>query len=167
MVEGNAATHLTSSDSSLLMPIDASGSGTKQATLAGADWRWTPEVSPQGPVTIIVSKRDQAIVVMRNGVEIGRSAATIDDQDSGTHVITLTMKNGAPHWLYVGLPGHAEEDGRELDEATLNRVRMPRDFYTAVKAILEPGATILVTQASVGESTGTRLTILDAIAPIG
>jgi hypothetical protein len=35
-----------------------------------------------------------------------------------------------------------------------------------VKAALTPGATILVTQSSVGESAGQRLTILDAVAPI-
>jgi hypothetical protein len=52
-----------------------------------------------------------------------------------------------------------------LDEATINRVRVPRAFYTAVKAALRPGTTILVTASSVGASEGQRITIMDAIAP--
>jgi hypothetical protein len=165
VVAGDAAAHLRTSDASLLTPIDATGSATQIAALTDGAWRWTPERSPNGPLTIIVSKRDQAIVVLRNGVEIGRSAATIDDEDPATHVIALTVKDGAPRWLYVALPGHTEDEGRALDEATINRVRMPAAFYAAVKAVLEPGATILVTQASVGESPAERLTIMDAITP--
>lgn len=65
----------------------------------------------------------------------------------------------------MALPGHAEEEGRALDEATINRVRVPQGFYDAVKAALRRGATILVTQSSVGESAGQRLTIMDAVAP--
>jgi hypothetical protein len=166
VVAGDAADHMRTSDSSLLAPIDAKGGETTPAALASDAWRWTPEASPQGPLTIIVSKHDQAIVVLRNGVEIGRSVARIDDDDPGTHVINLTVgKDGAPRWLYVALPGHTEEEGRELDEATINRVRVPAPFYAAVKAALTPGATILVTQSSVGESAGQRLTILDAVTP--
>lgn len=166
VVAGDAADHMRTSDSSLLAPIDATGAQATPAALDSDAWRWTPEKAAQGPLTIIVSKHDQAIVVLRNGVEIGRSVAVIEDNDPGTHVINLTVgKDGAPRWLYVALPGHAEEEGRELDEATINRVRVPQGFYAAVKMALTPGATILVTQASVGESAGRRLTILDAVAP--
>lgn len=166
VVAGDAADHMRTSDSSLLAPLDASGAAVAPAALDSDAWRWEPQKSLQGPLTIIVSKHDQAIVVLRNGVEIGRSVAAIDDDDPGTHVINLTVgKDGAPRWLYVALPGHVEEEGRELDEAAINRVRVPRGFYTAVKAALAPGATILVTQSSVGESAGRRLTILDAVTP--
>jgi hypothetical protein len=166
VVAGDAADHMRTSDASLLAPIDAAGAPVAQTPLQSDAWRWTPEASVTGPLTIIVSKHDQAIVVLRNGVEIGRSVAQIDDDDPGTHVISLTAgKNGAPRWLYVALPGHAEEEGRALDEATINRVRVPEGFYTAVKAALKPGATILVTQSSVGETAGQRLTILDAVTP--
>ena len=36
-----------------------------------------PQRAPAGPLTIIVSKHDQRVVVLRNGTEIGRSAAII------------------------------------------------------------------------------------------
>lgn len=167
VVAGDAADHMRTSDASLLAPIDAAGAPVVQTPLQSQAWRWTPEASPDGPLTIIISKHDQAIVVLRNGVEIGRSVAQIVDDDPGTHVISLTVgKNGAPRWLFVALPGHVEEEGRELDEATINRVRVPQGFYAAVKAALRPGATILVTQSSVGETAGRRLTLLDAVTPI-
>jgi hypothetical protein len=129
VVAGDAADHMRTSDSSLLAPIDAKGGEVAPAALASDGWRWTPEKATQGPLTIIVSKHDQAIVVLRNGVEIGRSVARIDDDDPGTHVISLAAgKDGAPRWLYVALPGHVEEEGQELDEATINRVRVPGGF---------------------------------------
>jgi hypothetical protein len=47
-----------------------------------------------------------------------------------------------------------------------NRVHMPRAFFEAVKAALVPGATILVTQSSVGAlTTGEHITILDSVVP--
>jgi hypothetical protein len=135
--------------------------------LGSAEFRWEPDKSPTGPLTIIVSKHDQRIVVLRNGVEIGRSVAQINDDDPGSHVISLTGgADGKTHWIYVGLPGHDDDKGRELDEATLNRVHMPRSFFEDVHGALLPGATILVTQSSVGAlTTGQHMTILDSVVP--
>jgi hypothetical protein len=81
-------------------------------------------------------------------------------------VITMTQgPDGKPRFIYVGLPGHDEDKGKELDEATLNRVRLPKIFLDDVKAALQPGTTILITEASVGEDTGKRMTIMDAVPP--
>jgi hypothetical protein len=93
--------------------------------------------------------------------------AEINDDDPGSHVINLTRgADGKTHWIYVGLPGHDADKGRELDEATLNRVHMPRGFFEAVSSALQPGATILVTQSSVGAlTTGEHITILDSVVP--
>lgn len=167
VVEGDAINHVRTTEASLLAPTFGTSEPAAQLQLDAAEYRWTPERAPAGPLTIIISKHDQAIVVLRNGKEIGRSVAQIDDDDPGSHVITLmTGKDGKPRWVYVGLPGHADDEGRELDEATINRVRMPRAFYTALKAALKPGASILVTQSSVGGgSMGQKVTILDAVVP--
>ena len=166
VVQGNAANHIHTSDASLLLPIDPKGQAVSQGDLDAQEYRWTPERAPTGPLTIIISKRDQRVVVLRNGFEIGRSAAIINDDDPGSHVITLAAgKDGKPRWIYVGLPGHSEDQGRELDEATINRARFPRRFYELVKAELKPGTTILVTQSSVGADTGKHVTIMDAVVP--
>lgn len=167
VVEGDAANHITTTDASLLAPMNVMGQKVTQQHLDSKEFRWEPEKSPAGPLTIIVSKHDQRIVVLRNGVEIGRSVAEINDDDPGSHVISLTRgADGKTHWIYVGLPGHDDDKGRELDEATLNRVHMPRGFFEAVRAALLPGTTILVTQSSVGAlTTGEHITILDSVVP--
>jgi L,D-transpeptidase catalytic domain len=167
VVEGDAANHITTTDASLLAPMNVMGQKVTQQHLGSEEYRWEPEKSPTGPMTIIVSKLEQRIVVLRNGVEIGRSVAEINEQDSGSHVITLTRgPDGKNHWIYVGLPGHDDDKGRELDEATLNRVHMPRGFLEAVRTELAPGTTILVTESSVGAlTTGEHITILDSVVP--
>ena len=85
--------------------------------------------------------------------------------DPGSHVINLVTRAGKPEWVYVGMPGHAEDEGKAVDEAVLNRVRMPGAFYKLVRAQLRPGATILVTNSSVGAEPLDKLTIVDAVMP--
>jgi hypothetical protein len=167
IVQGDAANHISSTDATLLAPLDAKGQQVTLQHLGSMEFRWEPEKSPAGPLTIIISKQDQRIVILRNGVEIGRSVAEIKSEDPGSHVISMTVDaSGKRHWLYVGLPGHDDDKGREVDEATLNRVHIPRGFYDAVHPALQPGTTILVTQSSVGAlTTGEHITILDSVAP--
>lgn len=166
VISGSAVDHIRTSDASLIVPIDAKGQPLPSPSLQG-DFTWNPDLAPTGPLTIIVSKADQRVVVLRNGVEIGRSAAQVNDDDPGSHVITMVKaQDGRTRWLYVGLPGHEEEAGRELDEATINRLRLPRKFYEQVRAQLTPGATILITRSSVGDDGRRgRLTIMDAVIP--
>lgn len=55
------------------------------------DERWHPELSPSGPVGIVLSQGSQCIVVYRNGTEIGRArmsvtgAAPLIDHALGAH----------------------------------------------------------------------------------
>lgn len=153
VVQGNAATHVRTSGNDLIAPFDAGGHAVAVQPLESEEYRWQPERAPDGPLTIIVSKSDQRVVVIRNGIEIGRSVARIDDPDSGSHVITMAVRDGVPHWIYVGLAGHEDDAGREVDEAVLNRVQLPRRFYE------------LVTESRVGANPLARLTIMDAVAP--
>src|SRR5262249_28354985 len=37
------------------------------------DERWQPELSPSGPVSIVLSQRSHRVIVYRNGIEIGRA----------------------------------------------------------------------------------------------
>jgi hypothetical protein len=73
VVSGDAINHQRTSDASLLEPPLANVAGDAPLPLDSAPYSWRPELSPSGPLTIVVSKRDQAIVVLRGGVEIGRS----------------------------------------------------------------------------------------------
>ena len=68
-------------------------------------YRWHPESSPSGPVSIVVSGRDRRVVVLRNGIEIGASGIAIDGPVLATEAFTLVGvdSNGA-HWLRLPLP---------------------------------------------------------------
>jgi len=168
VVMGDAAEKVETTEGSLLAPIDAKGAPVQIRPLETEEFRWEPEKSPTGPVTIIVAKRDQRIVILRNGVEIGRSAAEINDPDPNSQVISLTsFKDGKPQWTYLGLPGHEEDANRQLDDETINRVRLPRGFYAQIKTVIALGTTILVTASSVGAIPDHKITIMDATAPRG
>lgn len=168
VISGDAATHVKTTQESLLAPIDDKGAPAPIRNLDNEQFRWTPDLAPTGPVSVIISKHDQAIVVLRDGVEIGRSVAEVDDDDPGTHVISVMAgADGKLRFVYVGLPGHEEDSGRELDEATINRVRVPLGFNDDLRRLLRPGVTILITESSVGEDDSRRqkLAVIDAVAP--
>lgn len=166
VVQGDAEKHVKATPNSLLAPFNDKGQKVEHAALrAGEPFRWQPELATEGPLSIIVSKLDQRVVVLRRGTEIGRSAAVINDPDPDSHVITLVERGGRPHWVYVGLPGHEQDEGVEADEAVANRVHLPKAFYKAIRSELKPGTTILVTNSRVTEGPLAKLTIVDAIAP--
>lgn len=166
VIDGNAVDHVRPSGASLLAPFDGKGRPVESNELGSQQFVWTPDRSKIGPMTIIVSKSDRRVVVLRGGIEIGRSVADVNDDDPGSHVVTLTRApDGSPRWVYVGLPGHEEEAGRLLDEAVINRLRLPRGFYEAVQTALRPGTTILITQSPVGTSAGEPVTVMDAVVP--
>src|SRR6202040_1220744 len=68
----------------LTRPLTANASGhTKGRTVQPftsefkpGDYVWHPEISPAGPVVIIVSLPEQKMYVYRNGVRIGRSTVS-------------------------------------------------------------------------------------------
>lgn len=132
----------------------------------GEDFRWTPEASSAGPISIILSRSSQRMLVLRNGVEIGRARAVIDSAgDFATHVLTLSVdEQGARRWVFVDVPGHADEKGLPLDASVASRVSIPAAFRRQVEAVLEPGASILVTSAPLDSGgAGNRLTVIDAV----
>ena len=153
VVSGNAGQQVAAEGGEVLAPGATDG--------VHADDFWAPERSLSGPVTIVMSRTDQALVVLRNGVEIGRSRAALPS-DGEAHVLTLgNDAAGAPQWLYVGVAGHAGEAGRSVDAAVRDRVQVPADFYQKVTAMLAPGSTLLVTAAPLSQgAVGTPLTVL-------
>ena len=60
---------------SLLSPVDPkTGAEALADRLAeDEDFRWQPEKSPDGPLSILMSSADRRLVVFRNGVEVGRA----------------------------------------------------------------------------------------------
>lgn len=126
-------------------------------------FRWQPEKSPEGPLSLVLSRADQRVLVFRNGVEIGRSKVTLtDDQPFGTHVYVAHGEPGRlPTWVALSVPGQESVAGEALDPADVARVRFPRDFLAAVQTAMVPGATLVVTEEPIlPHTTGQSMTIL-------
>ena len=155
IIAGNAAHPVNTGSGDVLAPSDVDVSATGF---------WNPERSESGPVTLVMSRSDQALIVLRNGIEIGRSQVSLDQASDATHVLTLTAgDDGEPVWVFAGVSGHEDEAGRVVDEATRNLVRIPRAFHEQVASILRPGTTLLVTQAPLRSGhTGASLTVLSS-----
>lgn len=127
-------------------------------------YRWQPQISPSGPVSILISSSDQRAVVLRNGAEIGRARVSLPAEDKSTRVYALTSQpDGSRAWIRVGVPGEEELAGQRLPADELASLRVPQAFLDDVRPLLVPGVHVLVTAAPVlPQTTGQRLTILAA-----
>ena len=164
-----------------LAPVDAStGAAEIQARLqAGEKWRWQPERAPEGPVSIMISAADQRAIVLRNGVEIGRSRVALRDpgEPLGTHAFIVKAGEGtgesvilkgaaARNWLAVSMPGYDATTDNSLPSVVGGRIHLPQDFAAQVYPLLTPGTTLLLTDAPVlEENSGKQMTVMGAGLP--
>jgi hypothetical protein len=157
-----------------LTPVDTTTGAPESDHSLGLfeGFRWEPEAAPMGPLTLVASAADQRIIVMRNGVEIGRARIKVNNagQPLGTHAYTVLAGGGSghPRWSAVGLPGHAAESGGAHDENALERLHLPQAMRSQLYPLLGPGTTLLVTDASIlKETTGPSLAVLGSGQPKG
>jgi hypothetical protein len=118
---------------------------------AGEQFRWQPELSPTGPVTILVSFADQRILVLRNGKVIGSARVGIPPElFNGTEALQLEGFDAAGHpkWFYIGIPGREAGHGKPLDRSKIERVRVSPEFMAKLRSILTPGVTMVVSDDS-------------------
>jgi hypothetical protein len=126
---------------------------------------WNPSAAPSGPVSIIISTRDQQVVVLRNGVEIGRAHAVVAQQTDQPQVMTLTGGD-KPEWIQVGVANLTGEPAEIISTERVEQMHLPAAFVTDMRSVIQPGTTVLVTQASVDTaSTGVQTTVMDAEEP--
>lgn len=162
-------------------PIDPkSGELDEDSRLAvGEQFRWTPEASPVGPISALMSRADQRVIVFRNGIEIGRARIVITESDKplGTHAFIVKEGQGegsnaavpgapVPRWTAINMPGHFDAEGRDLPHAVTTRIKLPPEFAKALFPLLVPGTTLLVTDAPVlEENTGGKVQVIDSNPP--
>ncbi len=150
----------------LLAPVDPkSGSESTAERLAESDnFRWQPEKSPEGPLSILLSSADRRLIVFRNGIEVGRSrfATRAVDLKLGSHVyIVRDMVNGQPQWIAVGVPGHDDEDQRPLDEKAIAGLDIPDEFQAKLVPLSAPGTAVMVTDEPIlAHTSGVPMTVL-------
>jgi hypothetical protein len=155
-------------------PVKRPAAGVLAPTLAGVtaapsaeltpegQFTWTPEASPSGPVSIIISTGDQQVVILRNGKEIGRAHAFVQQQNSETQVMTYAGGK-AKQWIQVGVADLTGQPAEIISTERVEQMHLPQPFVAAMRSVITPGTTVLVTQASVSSgSTGLQATMLDA-----
>ena len=154
-------------------PIHPLTGAPGQGVLLGPSeqFRWEPEKSPTGPVSMVLSTADRRLFVLRNGIEVGRSVVYFGDPGPapGTHAFIVAsggMPGSMPPWLRIGIPGHADDDGKPLTEADLAKVGVPPQFVADVLPLLVPGTVLLKTDEHVLPSTtGDKLQVIDSDPP--
>src|SRR6266550_5482685 len=122
------------------------------------DYIWHQEVSPAGPVVIIVSLPDQVMYVYRDGVRIGRSTVSTGKpgKRTPTGVFTVLQKKvqhesniykGAkmPHMQRLTWSGIALHAGQLPGyPASAGCVRLPEDFAEKLYSVTSNGTTVII-----------------------
>lgn len=140
----------------LLEPA-VTGSNPPPPLASGQQFAWNPAASRAGPVSIVVSAADRQLVVLRSGVEIGRSVAEVPQPPAGTSVLTYA---GGPedHWVAVEVGGSAGSGGG------MEQLKLPPAFAANLHSVMAPGTTLVITQASLSQqSTGPQTTVLAGV----
>jgi hypothetical protein len=157
----------------MLLPhaIEKAAPGATPIDLPPDTFLWAPDRAPAGPVAILLSGGDRRVYVYRNGELIGEARIAIDRPEVplGMAVYTLLEGFGSAagasddaavfsadrprhRWHLVALG----DDEVPIGGHVVERVRMPRDFAASVYEILEPGATLMVTDRKATEETTTE-----------
>jgi hypothetical protein len=127
-------------------------------TLRPGEYVWHPEVSPRGPVVVLVSLPDQTLYVYRNGVRIGRSTVSTGKpgKRTPTGVFTVLQKKvrhesniykGAqmPHMQRLTWSGVAMHAGYLPGyPASAGCVRLPVDFAARLYVVTSMGTTVII-----------------------
>ncbi|HET7083278.1 MAG TPA: L,D-transpeptidase family protein [Rhizomicrobium sp.] len=108
-----------------------------------ADFRWQPELSPTGPVTVLVNLRNQQVLILRDGLMIGRSQAEIPKNITGDPRALQIVAAGQPEtqWFHAGPFNH--------DAGQAMQVRVPPEFLAKLREAATPGSTMLVVENAV------------------
>ena len=151
---------LTSSQGMPQPSFHTKGSPTGKPTgpLKPGEYWWQPEISPQGPLMILISVPEQTMHVYRNGILIGRSSVSTGSKghDTPGGVFSILEKqqtyrskkyNNAPMpnmqrltWTGIAmhsgqLPGYAASHGC---------VRLPYDFSQLLFSTTRSGGTVII-----------------------
>jgi hypothetical protein len=143
------------------------------------DYVWLPEMSPAGPVVIVVNLSEQLVYVYRNGIRIGRSTVSSGKpghktptgvfvilQKNMKHISTIYKGASMPYmerltWggvaIHAGnLPGYPAAHGC---------VRLPLDFAKQLYTVTKDGTTVIVTNQKSAPDTTPAPGLLFAATP--
>ena len=122
------------------VPTDGDSDPNREATLPSA------AAGTYGPVSVVLSTRDAAIVVMRNGVEIGRAPVDVD----GGALAGERLYVGRPGGQWEQLPTDALTLGDPAQQFAAGRLRVDPAFGQQLATLLTPGTTVMITDRPLG-----------------
>jgi len=122
------------------------------------DYLWHPEISPAGPVVIIVSLPEQRMYVYRNGVRIGESTVSTgtNGHPTPTGMFTILQKKvrhesniykvaKMPHMQRLTWTGIAMHAGHLPGyPASHGCVRLPVDFAEKLYSVTQSGTSVII-----------------------
>jgi len=132
----------------------------------------SPELAPEGPMSVLISSADAAVVVIRNGVEIARARIDIaSDTRFGLHAFVMlegdtgeasaVLPNRRAHrWLELALPEHNPPCHALFDATAMRAMNLPPVFASTVYGWLVPGTTVIITDDPLEPQPS--VTVLDA-----
>ena len=164
-----------------ILPIDPrTGSDANVPPLSESEaYRWTPEASPDGPISMVLSSADEHMVIYRNGIEIGRARVAVRNPDQGTHayIVAEGFMDGdnpvlpgtrMPKWITIGIPGHTGDAGKVVEADSVGRIGISHEFAANVLPLLKPGVVLLTTdEPALPQSSGGGVQVLDSDPPSG
>lgn len=119
--------------------------------LGDADFRWQPERSVAGQVTVLANFKNQQILVLRDGTMIGRARMEIPKDMVRDPRALQILANGQPgesQWFHAGSSGR--EAGRgQPNAAQVMQVRVPPEFLANLRNAATPGQTMLVAEDAI------------------
>lgn len=132
------------------------------ATLEPGEYLWHPEVSPSGPVVIVVSLPEQKAHVYRNGLRIGVSTISSGKPGHSTptgefpilqkrveHYSNLYDNAPMPYMQRLTWDGVALHAGRIPGyPASHGCIRLPREFAELLYDVTSHGTTVVVADES-------------------
>ncbi|HEX4853994.1 L,D-transpeptidase family protein [Arenimonas sp.] len=135
---------------------------SRMPTPAWDGYEWAPERAPPGALSVLVSRADRRLVVLREGIEIGRAPLGAGEPlPDGTRAFQLLEGDvpgrdaAGPRRRWVQVLGDPVDDPAALARAVV----VAPAFAALVDEALAPGATVVLTDQPL---RATPVTVLDA-----
>lgn len=131
--------------------------GESESQDANLDWK--PHDSPDGPVSILFSASDKEVLIVRNGVVIGKGAAHLKAfaaKPKGTYAYIFDGwsrdKEGVPfpHWHQVGGPAGSHQI------KSFSHIKMDSRLKHILEGALRPGVSLVITEDPLTKATRTE-----------
>ena len=122
-----------------------------------SDFHWAPHDSPSGPVAVLFSSSESELIIIRNGVLIGKGAArfkALAPKPEGTYTYIMNgwekdplSKESHPAWHQVSGPANSRE------AKAFSHIQTDPRLSHVLEAVVSPGTVLVITKDSIAGAT--------------